>query len=67
MVYLKFHETRDNLPPPEPPTVRTATRWIAALGGFLGRKGDGEPGVKTLWQGIERLHDIVATWRLFQR
>ena len=22
---------------------------IAKLGGFLGRKGDGEPGVKTLW------------------
>ena len=64
---LYCHRFKTRTPPPEPPTVRTATRWIAALGGFLGRKGDGEPGVKTLWQGIERLHDIVATWRLFQR
>jgi hypothetical protein len=25
------------------PTVRQAVRWIAQLGGFLGRKSDGEP------------------------
>ncbi|MGB8691506.1 MAG: IS4 family transposase, partial [Microcoleus sp.] len=37
---------------------------IAKLGGFLGRKGDGEPGVKTLWRGWQRLHDIAATWKL---
>jgi hypothetical protein len=39
-------------------------RWIAQLGGFLGRKGDGEPGVKTIWQGLRRLHDIAQTWLL---
>jgi hypothetical protein len=39
-------------------------RWIAQLGGFLGRKGDGEPGVKTIWQGLRRLHDIAQTWML---
>ncbi|MEN6404346.1 MAG: IS4 family transposase, partial [Armatimonadia bacterium] len=27
--------------------------------GFLGRKGDGEPGIKVLWAGLERLHNIV--------
>ncbi|MCA2508111.1 MAG: hypothetical protein IM579_21670, partial [Microcystis sp. M62BS1] len=27
---------------------------IASLGGFLGRKGDGEPGVKTIWLGLGR-------------
>jgi len=27
-------------------------RLIAQLGGFLGRKGDGEPGAKTLWLGL---------------
>ena len=26
---------------------RDRLSWIAKLGGFLGRKGDGEPGVKT--------------------
>ncbi len=37
---------------------------IASLGGFLGRKGDGEPGVKTIWLGLRRLHDISQTWKL---
>jgi hypothetical protein len=43
-----------------PPTLRDAVRRIARLGGFLGRKGDGEPGVKTLWRGLRRLNDMVA-------
>ena len=34
-------------PPPKPPTLREAVRQIAMLGGFLGRKCDSEPGVKT--------------------
>ena len=46
-------------PPPEPPTLREAVRMIAALGGFLGRKGDGEPGTTTLWRGLQRLEDIA--------
>ena len=45
---------------------------IASLGGFLARKGDpsaslrvnGEPGVKTIWLGLGRLHDISETWKL---
>ncbi len=37
---------------------------IATLGGFLARKGDGEPGVKTIWRDLRRLHDIAATWKL---
>jgi hypothetical protein len=32
--------------PKKPPTTRELVRQIAMLGGFLGRKGDGEPGVK---------------------
>ena len=30
------------------------------LGGFLARKGDGEPGVKTVWQGLQRVMDFAA-------
>jgi hypothetical protein len=29
------------------------------LGGFLARKGDGEPGLKTLWQGFARVSSFV--------
>ncbi len=43
----------------KPPTLRQAVRWIAQLGGFLARKGDGEPGVKTLWRGIGVLHHLL--------
>lgn len=46
-------------PPKKPPTVREVVRRIATLGGFLARKGDGEPGVKTFWQGFEGLRVFV--------
>ncbi len=46
------------------PTLREGVRQIASLGGFLGRKGDGEPGVKTLWRGWQRLQDLVVGWQL---
>lgn len=45
--------------PKSPPTTRDLVRQIAMLGGFLGRKCDGEPGVKTLWLGMQRLRDFV--------
>lgn len=51
-------------PPKTPPSLRDAVRMIALLGGFLGRKSDGEPGVKTIWRGLRRLHDIAATCKL---
>jgi hypothetical protein len=38
--------------PRQVPPLREAIRLIAQLGGFLGRKGDGEPGAKTLWLGM---------------
>ncbi len=38
---------------------RIVVRLVAMLGGFIGRKGDGEPGVKTLWQGLQTLHQAV--------
>jgi hypothetical protein len=40
-------------------TARDFVRAVAALGGFLGRTGDGEPGWQTLWRGYRRLQDIV--------
>ena len=36
-------------------TVRDFFRILAGLGGFLGRKGDGEPGWQTIWRGLETL------------
>lgn len=36
-------------------TLREFFRELAGLGGFLGRKGDGEPGWQTTWRGLETL------------
>jgi hypothetical protein len=45
-------------------TVRDFVRVVAGLGGFLGRKGDGNPGVKTLWRGYQRLQDLLLGYQL---
>lgn len=37
------------------PTLRDFVRHLAGLGGFLMRKGDGEPGWITIWRGTEIL------------
>lgn len=54
-------------PPAKMPTLRQALHMIAALGGFLGRKGDGEPGVKSLWIGLQRVASAVEVMRFQQR
>jgi len=58
---------RDEPPPSEPPSLRDAVRMIAKLGGFLGRKSDGEPGTTTLWRGLVRLDNIVIGYRMARR
>lgn len=45
-------------------TVREFVRGVARLGGFLGRKGDGEPGVRALWRGYQRLQDLLQGFQL---
>ena len=63
-LYARIHKSQTV--PSQPPSLRQAVRWIAQLGGFLGRKGDKEPGVKTIWRGLRRLHDISETWKLLR-
>ena len=41
--------------PEAPPRLIDAVIWIAKLGGFLGRKSDGQPGIIVIWRGIQRL------------
>jgi hypothetical protein len=61
---LVAHITQNPNPPEKPPTLREAMRMVATLGGFLGRKGDGEPGTKSLWLGLQRLDDLSSMWKL---
>jgi hypothetical protein len=48
------------------PTLGEGIRWLARLGGHLGRKGDGAPGPLSVARGLERLHDITVGWKLAQ-
>lgn len=53
-------------PPPAsepPPTLGQTTRWIGSIGGHLGRKGDGTPGMRSLWRGWR---DLSIMAELFQ-
>lgn len=45
--------------PLQPPTLYQAVMWIGKLGGHLGRKSDGPPGLKTVWIGYQQL--CIAT------
>lgn len=51
--------------PSRPPSLRQAIRWIAQLGGFLARRGDGEPGPVVMWRGLQQLRAITAAWIRF--
>lgn len=42
-------------PPKEGWTNRNVVRAVARIGGFIGRKSDGEPGWQTIWRGWQRL------------
>lgn len=56
------HITKRSSAPLKPPTIREAVRMIAKLGGFLGRKNDGEPGMTYIWRGWEKLALIAEFW-----
>jgi len=45
--------------PRKMPGLNEVIRLIARRGGFLGRKGDGEPGARTLWLGLQEIAVFV--------
>ncbi|MFD0715382.1 IS4 family transposase [Paenibacillus sp. GCM10027626] len=36
---------------------------MAKLGGFLGRKSDGEPGAKVIWKGLQAFRTVFQSYR----
>ena len=50
-------------PPAAPPTLNEVIRLVASAGGFMGRKGDGPPGAKAIWSGMQALYFFVAGMR----
>jgi Transposase Tn5 dimerisation domain len=63
-LHIRLHKT---LPPAHPPTLREAVRMIGRLGGHLGRKADGEPGVTVLWRGWMSLYETVEALRAYKQ
>ena len=59
-LYVRVHQAT---PPSKTPTLREMVRLIGALGGHLGRKCDGEPGMTVLWRGWMRLYEDVLMLR----
>ena len=60
---LCTHISQKPVPPDQPPNLKKFIRMVATLGGFLGRKGDGEPGTKHIWLGLQHLDDLAAMWK----
>ncbi len=62
-LYCFVHHTR--IPPEKPPSLREAIGLVARIGGFLARKGDGQPGTTVLWRGLQGLTWITFAWLNF--
>ena len=48
-------------------TTRQFWRETARMGGFLGRKGDGDPGWLTLWRGWQELELLTTGFELGEK
>jgi len=57
LIYCMANKT--NIPPNQIPTIKEAVGYIAKIGGFLGRKGDGDPGVKVIWKGLRDMSIVL--------
>jgi hypothetical protein len=53
-------------PPEDPPSLGQAVRWIAQLGGFVGRRRRDQPGAETLWRGFQHLTDLTRMYRIMR-
>ncbi len=49
--------------PKKMPGLNEVIRLIAQRGGFLGRKGDGKSGPRTLWLGLQEIAVFVEDAR----
>ena len=54
----EFKEVQQALPGLE----YAVTEDYSDFGGFLGRKGDGHPGPKAIWQGMQRVREFALAF-----
>ena len=65
VLYMLIHKKGDI--PAKPPTLGEAVEWIGKLGGHLGRKCDGPPGLKTIWLGYQRICDAAHVYEILNK
>jgi hypothetical protein len=65
--YVKTMKAHLKLPRNGKLTAYQFWRETAKMGGFLARKGDGEPGWITLWHGWEELELLTAGFELAEK
>ena len=53
-------------PPLTPPKLNGMIRMVASLGGYLNRKSDPEPGVKTMWIGFRNMQEHLRAKEAFE-
>lgn len=61
-LYMLINESNEI--PEQPPSLQQAVMWIGRLGGHLGRKSDGPPGLKTVWLGYQQLCHAASVYEL---
>jgi hypothetical protein len=49
--------------PLQTPRLAQMIAWIAKLGGYIGRKGDGPAGPQTIWKGMAKMFAYGELWR----
>jgi len=65
ILFVKFNPKK--IIPKRVPSMKQATIWIAQLGGFMARKGDGDPGITHIWRGLQKLADMAEGARLLRQ
>ena len=64
-LYCRVHEVP--IPCKDPPSLGQAVRWIAKLGGWLGRKHDRPPGAEVIWRGFQSLTAFTPMFRIMRK
>jgi hypothetical protein len=59
---LCCYTSRSPRPPKQLPTLAKAAFLVASMGGYLGRKCDGNAGTQSLWRGLQKLEPAAQMY-----
>lgn len=65
LLWLRLLRAKGKIPDESTTTNYQFWRGVAKLGGFLGRRRDGEPGWQTIWRGWKELHTLSEGAKVF--